>query len=353
MYTPNFTPICRHYQLGSISAEPMKITSGSINQVWKITTTQGKYIIKLIDTTSVRARKKQDYKNTEALAEHMKNQGFPVITALKKQNSYVMQLNETPYLAIVYPHVAAKALCGAAGPIPAAYAARAGELLGQIHQLNLTQFSARPFGYEYEIQRVQWQSYITSGRAEQATWFKTLEAKLPKLLEYNQQYLDAQQRLEGNQIYSHGDYLPHNLLWDEQAVYLIDWELAGLVNPETEFILALISFSGYIDQNTYDAIAFEDFFQGYIAQQSVLGYNMKDAFWGAIGKAWLNRLAYNMQQSLNTSLDIQAREPFSQMVIDTYTRLEQMIGKKEELLTKIDNLLTHCAQYKPPATCKP
>ena len=314
-----FTKICQSYDIGLLKTNPKQILSGLVNQVWEIETSLGKYIVKIINTNSIRARSEQEYRATESLAAYLKDQAIPTVVALKTNNSRILPMDNNQ-LVIVYPWVAGQQVCGHLGPMPPLYAQEAGDILGRIHHLQLKEFDYN-FSYSYVIDQTQWELYFRVG--QRTAWYDVLKPNFSKLLEYNQRYLLANQNLQQHQIYSHGDYFPHNLLWDNKNGCLIDWELAGLVNPEMELILALILFSGLATENSYSEASLKAFYQGYNKHQIKFVGQVEDAFWGAIGKAWLNWLAYNMQQSI-------AKE-----VIATYQSLIAILNKKELLFKAV------------------
>lgn len=108
-----------------------------------------------------------------------------------------------------------------------------GEQLGKLHQFankdhDLPAFSmAAPF---------PWTDYLKAGKDSNAPWTELLERHIALLEEWNQAVLHASEKLHCDQIISHRDLDPKNVMWHEGSPLLIDWEASGYVHPHKELL---------------------------------------------------------------------------------------------------------------------
>ncbi|KTD08247.1 phosphotransferase [Legionella jamestowniensis] len=322
----NINKICQHFSLGEPKSSLIKIASGLTNEVFLLATTEGKFVIKRIDLGSVRARPKREYQYTENLAAKLHSLGIPTVVALAVNQNFI--LAEHHHIILAYPFISGEVLYGPIGPVSEEDAKKSGTLLGLIHQLNIRYSPvSTSFGYSYVIPIQQWHEYIDTAKQQKLSWYTELGSKLETFLNWNRMHREADQRLAKNLIYSHGDYFPHNLMWHDNKPILIDWELAGRINPSLEFALALILFSGFATENQFNRQVVKFFLDGYYATGACLRDDLDDAIWGAIGKAWLNWMAFQAKRSLDKKLSKEERQAASQTIIAFYSNLETLLAR--------------------------
>lgn len=138
---------------------------------------------------------------------------------------------------------------------------------------------------------------------------------LEAFLSWNAHVERLESLLLAKAIYSHGDFFPHNLLWKNNTPCLIDWELAGLINLDMEAVLASILFGGCVMQKSFEPHLMKVFFDAYIATGVCIQVPFHDALWGALGKAWLNWMAFQASISVNQALPVEEQKAASENIM--------------------------------------
>ena len=124
-------------------------------------------------------------------------------------------------------------------------------------------------------------------------------------------------------IFSHGDFQPHNILGNDDGLTIIDWELAGRINPDMELMVALITFSG-LAANHFNQDLISEFLTGYQSTGCQLDFDMDDAIGAAIHKCWINWIAFKME--INNALQVANAMQSLQVMLSQRDYLKQCIS---------------------------
>ena len=136
-------------------------------------------------------------------------------------------------------------------------------------------------------------------------------------------------KLKSNQIISHRDLDPKNIMWKNDVPYIIDWEAAGYINPYEELIQVLNYW--IVDENqNYNKEKFDALMNAYLSWIDV-----KYEYWNEIFlcgcDAMLGWLAYNIQvliEAQNPIVKNAAREQI------TKTLFELKMYDKQQMILK-------------------
>ena len=136
-------------------------------------------------------------------------------------------------------------------------------------------------------------------------------------------------KLKNNQIISHRDLDPKNIMWKNNVPYIIDWEAAGYINPYEELIQVLNYW--IVDENqNYNKEKFDALMNAYRSWIDV-----KYEYWNEIFlcgcDAMLGWLAYNIQvliEAQNPIVENAAREQI------TKTLFELKMYDKQQMILK-------------------
>ena len=131
--------------------------------------------------------------------------------------------------------------------------------MGKMHSLNIIVNGVVP--EEAETSLYEWEKYLQLAKGQGITdkaWMEQYEKSLNDIIEWNKQVCEAQEVLVQNQVISHRDLDPKNVMWNNDDPFLIDWEAAGYVNPYQE-LLEVINYwaddgKGNLDKSYFDAI---------------------------------------------------------------------------------------------------
>ncbi|WP_240037195.1 phosphotransferase [Paenibacillus amylolyticus] len=134
--------------------------------------------------------------------------------------------------------------------------------------------------------------------------------------------LTDQSSFEAEQVCSHRDLDPKNVMWDQNKPIIIDWESAGEINPKHDLIETAIYWS--IDElGQLNKSKFKAFLSGYRQL-----YGNLEADWKAVLElgylSKLNWLEYSLKLSLWIEcVDVIEQEMGTEQVIHTLSALEE------------------------------
>lgn len=217
----NLQALLSDYQLGSVTAK-QPLMGGLMHHAFLVTTDQGNYIVKQLNQCLMQF---QWLETTEAIARAAKAKGFPARTALLHKGKTVYWQGDEAYS--VYPYIEGESLHPEA--LGSREIKKIARLSASLHRLDLHVENPPPFN-PFKTTETEWWEHL-------AGFESLLEKRLPIFLEIQGRYDEALVRLTQHSVLSHGDFTPANLLWrDDKLVAVIDWELAGFVNPEVEML---------------------------------------------------------------------------------------------------------------------
>ena len=113
---------------------------------------------------------------------------------------------------------------------------------------------------------------------------------------WTQRYVAAAEKRSGEQVLSHRDLDPKNVLWDGMEPFLIDWEAAGYVNPERELI-EVVNYWACNQRGRLDREKFRALLAAYQMNRPLLHTDWPAVLDSGYG-GMLEWLLYNMKRSL-------------------------------------------------------
>lgn len=106
----------------------------------------------------------------------------------------------------------------------------------------------------------------------------------------------AAEKRSGEQVLSHRDLDPKNVLWEGMEPFLIDWEAAGYVNPERELI-EVVNYWACNQRGRLDREKFRALLAAYQMNRPLLHTDWSAVLDSGYG-VMLEWLLYNMKRSL-------------------------------------------------------
>ena len=223
--------LMEHLELGTVVNEPVQVKGGLLHKMYRVNTNKGVYAVKELNVEIMkRPTALRNTVNSEKIAAAFQTM-IPVVAALEIGGKQIHELNGAHYMifdwmegASIFPPMITSKNCYAIG-----------QVLGKIHHKKLAIDGVAPD--ENGVTMFAWDKYqeLLQG-LKQETWaIQYLEA-LSDIKSWNQAACDAQEVLEKTLVISHRDLDPKNVLWNDNAPLIIDWEAAGYVNPYQEFL---------------------------------------------------------------------------------------------------------------------
>lgn len=318
--------ICTVYDLGNMIDNPIRITGGITNTIYKIETTSGLYAIKIINKSNIDRNHNLllNIENSETIASIAKENEINSIVAIKLNNSYINKLSDIHF--IVYKWCDGKVLLSK--ELNAEHMKVAARALANLHNIkvksNIVQdkFNKIDFIYYYEL--------LKDNNDDCYNYFKQ---KINELIVIYNEVFDNYIKLENQSSYIHGDYNRKNLLWNDYHLYIIDWETACISNPSIDLFNSAWFLTDDIDKDKYIA-----FMKEYLSIMKI-GDNLETAIKSSIINE-CNWLEYSLKRALgilnNSIEDITigktSIESSLNEILNYYSKIPMMIEYLKEII---------------------
>lgn len=241
--------IIEQYQLGTLLASPMQIRGGRIHQLFYLKTTAGEYALKLLNPTIVANQTEIDnLELAETVAEKLRKYIHASVALTNNDGKRIFSINNL--LMMIFPWVTGNTL--SLHEVTVTHANIIGAELAKIHQANikLTGFVPPQWG---NYSKQHWQTLIS--QVKHSAFYNTLLNLMPQLLQWSALATQALPVLNQQLIISHRDFDHNNVVWQNDYLpVLIDWEFAGLINPELDLLITALSWSGRTETDPAPAI---------------------------------------------------------------------------------------------------
>lgn len=301
-YNLQFEKLCKALGLGELTATPEAISGGLLNLMYAVVTTSGKYAVKALNPQIMaRPTALPNYLLAEQVvtlvAEHL-----PAQPAIRVNGTFMQQIEGQYYL--VFHWIDGQTLRPA--ECTEEHCRMMGAILAQIHNTDFSSMGKNEGGAELP-KGIDWQGYLEQGIAQQAVWANLMADTTQQLILWNKTVQEAAKSLAGEQIYSHRDLEPKNVLWSQGSPILIDWESAGPIHPKVDLMETAIYWSvnedGTVDKGRFDA-----FLAGYKESKG----SLEEAHWPSVlAFGFLSRLEW-LEYSLKRSLRLESTDEADQ-----------------------------------------
>ncbi|MEO3945803.1 phosphotransferase [Gorillibacterium sp. CAU 1737] len=308
--------LCHALRLGELIGEPEAVSGGLIHKLYAITTSKGKYAVKVLNPQIMeRPTAKQNVIRSEQIASRAADV-VSALPAIRVEGRFLHEGNNAFYL--VFDWVDGISL--KPSEVTVRHCEEMGALLADLHQ---TDFSGLAMDKEEASQEstIDWTFYLQRGREARFVWVTQLQDAMEKLYEWNALANHSASLLEADRVFSHRDLEPKNVMWTADGPVIIDWESAGSIHPLQDLTETAFYWSRE-DGGTIDKDRFLAFLQGY---QRKIGPLAAD--WNVVlATGFRGRLAW-LEYSLNRSLFIECSDAEEQQL-----GTEQVIGTLYDLI---------------------
>ena len=328
----NIEKFCERYDLGKIQ-NISRLFGGLMHKIFKVETDKGIYCIKVLNS-EVMARKEafDNFVVSESIANLAKQNGIPASSALNMEGNYLTKLDDIYYM--VFDFVDGKILKDE--NITIEHCKKIGNILAHIHSLDYKEIGLKPNVVKYK-RLYNWESYIDNPNFDKMS-YKNVYLKNYK--KYNSILKRANERFNEsnkNQAICHSDMDPKNVIWNKDNPIIIDWECAGLANPEKELLEDALGWSGFLSNN-FSEEKFMAMFKEYAKYRSIDNIEWFDIICGnLVGR--FDWLKYNLERSLgiiaNDEEEIKLAENEVIKTIDEINRYLDLIGDMYDIIIKL------------------
>ena len=327
----NIEKFCEKHGLGKV-VNITKISGGLMHKMFKVETDIGVYCVKVLNPEVM--SRKEAYGNfvvSESVSNLAMKNGIPVSGALSIEGNYLTKSDDMYYM--VFDYVEGKTLKD--DEITVEHCKKIGNVLAHIHSLDYKEIGLEPNVVEY-TRSYDWESYINNPNFSKMSYKNVF---LKNYKKYNSMLKRANESFNAsnkNQTICHCDMDPKNIMWNNDNPIIIDWECAGVANPERELLEVALCWSGFLSNN-FSEEKFIAILKAYFKYRKIEDVEWYDVICGnLVGRfGWLK---YNLERSLgivsNDEEEMKLAENEVVKTIDEINRYLDLIGDMYDIITK-------------------
>ena len=246
------TELCMKYALGTITEEPRPVTGGLMHKMYHVSTDQGEYAIKVLNPDIMKRPAALTNMIHAELVSNALSNVIPLVAAKTIQGKNIIEVDGSFF--VVFDWLDGKSVF--APDISEYHCEQIGRMLGKIHA---AQIKIDTMVENLDIRKIyDWDLFIDKAKQCDSEVLDLLQEYLEKIIKWDRNAVYSLREISKNQVISHRDLDPKNVMWNNNGPYIIDWESAGYVNPYQELIEVLNYWiqneSGKYDRDKLDAL---------------------------------------------------------------------------------------------------
>lgn len=324
--------LCMNYNLGNLIDEPKFVTGGLMHKMYQVSTDQGEYAIKLLNHDIMkRPEALTNMIHSELLSNALSNV-IPLVAAKTFHGRNIIEMDDSFF--VVFDWLDGKSIF--APDISEYHCEQIGRVLGRIHA---TQVKIDAMVESHDIrEEYKWNLFMEKAKTCNSEVISVLQENIADIMRWDRDVVTGLHEASQNQVISHRDLDPKNVMWKNDAPYIIDWEAAGYVNPFQELIEVL---NYWISDETgkYDKAKFDALMQAYTENNNIYNVNwdviLSCSFDGMLG--WLE---YNLKRALGMEgTGINDQEEGIQQTQGTIYELKKYENQIEQLKVWLDEFV--------------
>jgi len=316
--------LCKKYNLGNLKGKPEIVTGGLMHKMYHVSTDQGEYAIKLLNPDIMkRTEALQNTVNSEIVSNALRKV-VPLVSAKCFDGKHIIELDGSFY--VIFDWLEGKSIF--VPNISEYHCEQIGRILGKIHAANIKVDSIE----KSQDSRDEYDWNMLLGKAQQCNTecYLVLQENLADIIRWDNHVVSGFGEVSKNQVISHRDLDPKNIMWKNDEPYIIDWEAAGYVNPFQELIEVL---NYWISDETgkYNKVKFDAMIQAYTESINISNVNwevvLDCSFDGMLG--WLE---YSIKRALGMEgIDAKEQQEGMQQTKGTVYELKKYENQMEQL----------------------
>lgn len=316
-------------ELGTLTAQPRRVTGGYMHKMYCLETTTGKYAVKLLNPEIMkRPDVFQNYQRAERLESVLQENNIPIVPAMEINGSK-MQCIDNQYLYI-FPWIEGRALRW--DEIRKEHCDKAGEILAKIHKIEQ---SDKP-SVRNDI-CVDWDTFIDLAFERRFEIADILHGNRDLLYLGQNEFNIALKNIPSATCICDGDMDCKNVLWVNGSPIIIDLECLDYGNPCMEMFQLALSWSGGVLCNL-DYELLKTFIISYQKEYGSIHVDLKTLY--GLGFNWLEWLEYNIKRALMIECENEEERKLGiDQVLQTMDRIIYHNSIKEELLQELDTMI--------------
>jgi Ser/Thr protein kinase RdoA (MazF antagonist) len=320
--------IVDYLNLGNLLENPIQVSGGLTHRMFKLVTSNGNYIVKLLNPNIMKRSTAMDnFNRADFLEEILKENNIDAIYSIKF-NDKKMQCIDNQYF-YVYEWFDGKSLKD--NEITKYNCSKIGETLAKIHNIDLKEGKIKK-----EKMNIDWNNYLELSKG--TIIYDMLKDKIDLLYKSMNNGNKTIGKLPNVLAVCHNDMDSKNVMWLNDEFRLIDLECLNYNNPYSELFELALCWSGYETCNI-DFDLFTTFFNSYF-DNTILNKNIdwETMYYSNYGR--LEWLEFNIKRSLMIDCDTKEKQEIGiNEVKETLEHVVYYDKIKEEILKSINNLI--------------
>ena len=291
-----FNKMVNQLDLENILEEPIKVTGGLTHRMFKVVTSKGRYIVKLLNPNIMkRSTAMENFNSADNFEEILKENNISAVYALKFNDKKMQEIDGQYFY--VYEWFDGKSLKD--NEITKYHCEKIGKVLAKIHNIDLKYEEKSP-----KEKHIDFQYYINLAKEKESPIYNLLYDKLDILNDSMNKGNIAAHKLPNVKAICHNDMDSKNVMWLNDEYKLIDLECLGYSNPYLELYELALCWSGYEKCNiNFDF--FKCFFDSYFNNTELdTNIDWESIYYANNGR--LEWLEFNIKRSL--MIDCDAKE---------------------------------------------
>ena len=324
--------LCLKYNLGNMVAFPNMVSGGLMHKMYHVRTDKGVYAIKILNPDIM--------KRPEALANMVNSESIsnalstliPLVAAKSFNGKNIIEVEGTFFE--VFDWLEGKSIF--VPDITEYHSRHIGRILGKIHVSNI-EIESMVINHNVR-EAYAWSELIANAKECNLEILDMLKDNLPDIIKWDKNVVYGLREISKNQVISHRDLDPKNIMWNNKGPFIIDWEAAGYVNPYQELI-EVLNYWIPNESGKYDREKFDVLMTAYTEINNISNVNWEavlcSSFDGMLG--WL---VYNLRRALGMEgTGENDQQEGIQQTIGTIFELKKYENQIEQLKDWIDEFV--------------
>jgi Ser/Thr protein kinase RdoA (MazF antagonist) len=257
-YNFRFEELSKMLDLGQIIGVPKAVSGGYLHRVFCIETDRGKFAVKALNPEIMqRPTAVMNYIRSEQIS-NIAAITVTALPAIKHNDNSLHKIDNQFYLVFNWVNGISLKL----GDIELNHCYKMAVILAAIHGIDYTCLIDSSEDADHSERIVDWNNYLKEGQRRKVAWADNLKEVIEKLYDWASRANQATKILQSSKVISHGDLDSKNVLWSGDDTVVIDWESAGLRNPQQDLLETALYWSSSKHGNI-DQYKFKTFLRGY------------------------------------------------------------------------------------------
>lgn len=291
-----FDEIAKKYHW-ELQGKPVRLNGGFMHRVYKLDTSQGSYVLKLLNPFVMqRETAMENYSKAERLELLLEQHDLPILPALSFGGKK-MQKAEDKYFYL-FDYFPGRALKN--NEITDYHCREMGKVLAEIHSIDKKRRNEPLFELS-----IDWEFYLAEMKRADPGLYTKLKDVFPVITDSQTKRNLSRKKLPQTLSICHNDMDRKNVLWNGQDYRIIDLECLSYNNPFMELFESALCWSGY-ESCQIDFRLFQAFLQGYQNAGGELPADWETLYECNNGR--LEWLEYNMKRVLGIGCGADEKE---------------------------------------------